>query len=46
VVVDDLGLARRRVPVLIAQLGLGLVRFEQIETSLEDVFVSLVEHAA
>lgn len=46
VVVDDLVLARRRVPVLIAQLGLGLVRFEQIETSLEDVFVSLVEHAA
>ncbi|MGV8848389.1 MAG: ATP-binding cassette domain-containing protein [Propionibacteriaceae bacterium] len=46
VVVDDLVLARRRVPVLIAQLGVGLVRFEQIETSLEDVFVSLVEHAA
>jgi ABC-2 type transport system ATP-binding protein len=46
VVVNDLVQARRRVPVLIAQLGVGLVRFEQIETSLEDVFVSLVEHAA
>ena len=46
VVVSDLIQARRRVPVLIAQLGLGLVRFEQIETSLEDVFVSLVERAA
>jgi len=46
VAVDDLVVARRRVPVLVSQLGLGLVRFEQIETSLEDVFVSLVERAA
>ncbi len=46
VVVGDLAQARRRVPVLIASLGVGLVRFEQIETSLEDVFVSLVERAA
>lgn len=46
VVVDDLVQARRRVPALVTGLGVGLVRFEQVETSLEDVFVSLVERAS
>lgn len=44
--VTDVDQARHRVPVLVADLGLGLVRFEPIETSLEDVFVSLVQRAA
>lgn len=44
--VKDRDLARLRVPVIVATLGVGLVRFEPIETSLEDVFVSLVQQAA
>ena len=44
--VNDLDLARRRVPAIVAGLGVGLVRFEPIETSLEDVFVSLVQRDA
>jgi ABC-2 type transport system ATP-binding protein len=43
---NDLDLARRRVPAIVAGLGVGLVRFEPIETSLEDVFVSLVQRDA
>jgi len=44
--VNDLDLARRRVPAIVAGLDVGLVRFEPIETSLEDVFVSLVQRDA
>ena len=44
--VNDLDLSRRRVPAIVAGLGVGLVRFEPIETSLEDVFVSLVQRDA
>jgi len=44
--VTDLELARRRVPAIVAGLDAGLVRFEPIETSLEDVFVSLVQRDA
>jgi ABC-2 type transport system ATP-binding protein len=44
--VNDLDLARRRVPAIVAGLDMGLVRFEPIETSLEDVFVSLVQRDA
>ena len=44
--VNDLDLARRRVPAIVAGLEIGLVRFEPIETSLEDVFVSLVQRDA
>jgi ABC-2 type transport system ATP-binding protein len=44
--VNDLDRARRRVPAIVAGLDIGLVRFEPIETSLEDVFVSLVERDA
>jgi ABC-2 type transport system ATP-binding protein len=44
--VKDLDLARRRVPAIVAGLDVGLVRFEPIETSLEDVFVSLVQRDA
>lgn len=44
--VNDLDLARCRVPAIVAGLGVGLVRFEPIETSLEDVFVSLVQRDA
>ena len=46
VTVKDLDLARRRVPAIVAGLDVGLVRFEPIETSLEDVFVSLVQRDA
>ena len=42
VVVGDLAGARMRVPVLVAGLGLGLRRFDEVEASLEDVFVDLV----
>ena len=44
--VNDLELARRRVPAIVTGLEVGLVRFEPIETSLEDVFVSLVQRDA
>ena len=44
--VNDVDLARHRVPEIVAALGIGLVRFEPIETSLEDVFVSLVQRDA
>lgn len=39
---SDIAHARQVLPVLIAELGLGLVRFETAEVSLEDVFVDLV----
>ena len=42
ITVNDLENARRRVPAIVTGLGVGLARFEPIETSLEDVFVSLV----
>jgi len=42
VVVADLEAARLRVPVLVAHLGLGLRRFDEVEASLEEVFVDLV----
>ena len=44
--ITDLDLARRRVPAIVAGLGIGLVRFEPIDVSLEDVFVSLVQRDA
>jgi ABC-2 type transport system ATP-binding protein len=43
--VVDLEAAYRRVPALVAGLGLSLRRFEADEVSLEDVFVDLVEGA-
>ena len=43
--VVDLEAAYRRVPALVAGLGLALRRFEADEVSLEDVFVDLVEGA-
>jgi ABC-2 type transport system ATP-binding protein len=43
--VVDLEAAYRQVPVLCAQLGLALRRFEAVEVTLEDVFVDLVEGA-
>ena len=46
VVVTDAAQARVRVPAIVAGLGLGLVRFEPREASLEDVFVRLVDPAA
>ncbi|HSK47971.1 MAG TPA: DUF4162 domain-containing protein, partial [Coriobacteriia bacterium] len=42
IAVADLGEARREVPRMIADLGLGLDRLESGEISLEDVFVELV----
>ena len=42
VVVNDLDAARQAIPGLIAGLGLGLRRFDELEVSLEDVFVNLV----
>ena len=41
-VVTDLGLAQKRIPALVATLGLGIRRMELDEPSLEDVFVKLV----
>jgi len=38
----DLALARRAVPVIVSEQGLGLVRFEAGEVTLEEVFVDLV----
>lgn len=38
----DVSPARHDIPRLVTELGLGLVRLEPIETSLEDVFVELV----
>jgi len=40
--VNDLDAARRAVPVAVAAAGVGLVRLEQVEAALEDVFVELV----
>jgi ABC-2 type transport system ATP-binding protein len=40
--VTDLSRARTQVPKLVAELGLGLERFESGEISLEEVFVELV----
>ena len=42
VVVNDLDAARQALPGLIAGLGLGLRRFDELEVSLEEVFVDLV----
>jgi len=42
VVVNDLEAARRSVPGIVAGLGLGLRRFDELEASLEDIFVDLV----
>ena len=42
VVVSDLDAARQALPGLLARLGLGLRRFDELEVSLEDVFVGLV----
>jgi ABC-2 type transport system ATP-binding protein len=44
--VTDLDAAFRAVPVLVAEQGLALRRFEAVEVSLEDVFVDLVEGAS
>jgi ABC-2 type transport system ATP-binding protein len=44
--VTDVDLARHRVPIIVAGLATGLVRFEPVETSLEDVFVQLVQRDA
>ena len=43
--VTDLEEAYRKVPALVARLGLALRRFEADEVSLEDVFVDLVQGA-
>jgi len=40
--VGDVGEARRAIPRLVADGGLGLVRFEAAEVELEEVFVELV----
>jgi ABC-2 type transport system ATP-binding protein len=40
--VGDVGEARRAIPRLVADGGLGLVRFEAAEVELEEVFVALV----
>ncbi len=42
VVVSDLEAARRAVPGIVAGLGVGLRRFDELEASLEEVFVGLV----
>jgi len=42
VVVSDLAAARRAVPGIVAGLGVGLRRFDELEASLEEVFVGLV----
>ncbi len=42
VVVSDLEAARRAVPGIVAGLGVGLRRFDELEASLEEVFVNLV----
>jgi ABC-2 type transport system ATP-binding protein len=42
VVVSDLAAARQAVPGIVAGLGLGLRRFDELEASLEEVFVGLV----
>ena len=42
VVVSDLPAARQASPGIVAGLGLGLRRFDELEVSLEDVFVDLV----
>lgn len=41
-VVSDMAAARHRIPSLVVDMGLGLRRFEEVEASLEDVFVGLV----
>ena len=40
--VNDLDAARQALPGLSAGLGLGLRRFDELEVSLEEVFVDLV----
>ncbi|MCL4079700.1 ABC transporter ATP-binding protein [Coriobacteriia bacterium Es71-Z0120] len=44
--VSDPGSAQRDVPAIVAAAGAGLVRFETVEPTLEDVFVELVERAS
>lgn len=39
--VSDLAVARRRVPAVVAQLGIGLTTFESKVPTLEDVYVSV-----
>lgn len=46
VTVSDVAAAQRGIPVIVAALGLGLVRFEAGEMGLEDVFVELIGQAA
>ncbi len=38
----DVEVARREIPQLIAQMGASLIRLEELEPTLEDVFVELV----
>ncbi len=40
---DDGTAPQREVPAIVSELGLPLVRFETLETSLEEVFLDLVE---
>ncbi len=44
--VEDLVAAQREVPAVLAAIGVGLVRFEVIEPTLEDVFMELVRRQA
>lgn len=44
--VSDEGVAAREIPRAVVAAGLGLLRLEQEEVSLEDAFVQLVGHAA
>jgi ABC-2 type transport system ATP-binding protein len=46
VTVTDVAAARRDIPRIVADLGVGLVRFEAAELTLEEVFVDLVGEAA
>ncbi|MFO7697128.1 MAG: ABC transporter ATP-binding protein [Anaerolineae bacterium] len=43
VTAGDVAQARRELPALLAPLGEGLVRYEQVRPTLEDVFARLVE---
>lgn len=43
---SDLAAAQREVPAILTRVGAGLVRFETVEPTLEEVFVDLVERAS